>query len=464
MMSSNFFQTDEVDGASISSSPSSITTRGCSNTDEGYRSHPFSLYTYHNEDTTCDADVDESSDYISGRLKSTITTAGTSKTSSMSSSTRSSKGRVRHKNKNGKYVTTFLTPPRRLIRSSPLLEFSPLSVSIQSSCTSSIGTESSNSDHSLTNISPKISVKEQPIINSISTVPETLYFRSFRNRYTKQDFSTLKKNLFDAKPFPASKKVTSKPSNRRKCTCRVSKALLLKCILFTYAYCISAFIITSMKINQVNLRGKAEALKTFTKVRVRKGNIRGKFIYPIKNGNLSSFQDSSQSITIKRAFGGFYPVFYANDVANEFKAKKRRTVEAIDNSNQLSPHPIGRRISRADYHPRIFSFSPIERFPKNHIVRELVMYPTVFSDNTQLYGIRASGDPALSEMEPIVSDKNTECEPMEEWQKIHHPSCNGIHELNLSFDNVKLIGKNGYWRNAWKVDFRNEAVILKTPK
>ena len=219
-----------------------------------------------------------------------------------------------------------------------------------------------------------------------------------------------------------------------------------------------------MKINQVNMRGKTEAMKTFTKLRVRKGNIRDKFIYPVKNGKTSSFQDSSQSITMKRAFGGFYPVFYVNDVSNELKAKKRRRIEAIDHSNQFPPHPIGMRMPRADYHPRMFSFSPMENFPKNHFVREMIMYPTVFSDNTQLYGIRDSGDPALSEMEPIVPDENTECEPMEEWQKIHHPYCNGVHELNLSVDDVKLIGKNGYWRNAWKVDFHDETVILKTPK
>ena len=75
----------------------------------------------------------------------------------------------------------------------------------------------------------------------------------------------------------------------------------------------------------------------------------------------------------------------------------------------------------------------------------------------------------------------SQCVPIEDWQSGHHPLCNTLHELDLihlrdfSGNNVELVGKQGYWRNAWRIDLvKNEifpntgevidSFILKTPK
>ncbi len=83
-----------------------------------------------------------------------------------------------------------------------------------------------------------------------------------------------------------------------------------------------------------------------------------------------------------------------------------------------------------------------------------------------------SSDERLSKMEIKEPYSTDECVPMQGWQTQFHPSCNEMHELplaNMGVDNnmeFNLFGTNGFWRNAWKVDFEydHDTVVLKTLK
>mmetsp|Transcript_30064 Transcript_30064/g.60201 ORF Transcript_30064/g.60201 Transcript_30064/m.60201 type:complete len:685 (-) Transcript_30064:433-2487(-) len=95
--------------------------------------------------------------------------------------------------------------------------------------------------------------------------------------------------------------------------------------------------------------------------------------------------------------------------------------------------------------------------------RDIELFPSRFSDNTQLYPVLDSGDEALSGMELREPYEDGECKPMKEWQTTFHPTCNGVHEIDfiqqsqpdLAGD-FHLFGTKGYWRNAWKIDFSCE--------
>lgn len=141
-------------------------------------------------------------------------------------------------------------------------------------------------------------------------------------------------------------------------------------------------------------------------------------------------------------------------------------------------------------HPRIFimadvyheaSSSKRESLLKSiHKPRELVLYPSEFTDNTQLYPLRDSDDQALDKMEIRDPFVQGECVPMQDWQTTFHPSCNGMHELDIvdtavdeeDGGDIALFGTKGFWRNAWKVDLKGDGttlsgrdtVVLKTLK
>lgn len=60
------------------------------------------------------------------------------------------------------------------------------------------------------------------------------------------------------------------------------------------------------------------------------------------------------------------------------------------------------------------------------------LYPAVYSDNTQLYGIRGSNDEALSKMEVLETYTSSgEYVPMKKWQEAYYPLCNDIHALDM---------------------------------
>jgi hypothetical protein len=112
------------------------------------------------------------------------------------------------------------------------------------------------------------------------------------------------------------------------------------------------------------------------------------------------------------------------------------------------------------------------------IQRHIRVFPSDFTDNTQLYGVLDSGDERLSKMELRDPYSDEHCVPMQDWQTTFHPWCNGMHEMALDHmgadndNDFHLFGTKGFWRNAWKVDILGdhhhsedrETVVLKTLK
>lgn len=113
--------------------------------------------------------------------------------------------------------------------------------------------------------------------------------------------------------------------------------------------------------------------------------------------------------------------------------------------------------------------------------RRIALYASDYTDPTQLYGVLDSSDERVAhtmERRPPLTDG--ECVPMRDWQTTFHPSCNGVHEVDLSDlgrrprgTDLTLFGTKGYWRNAWRVDVpvggspdhrRADTVVLKTLK
>jgi hypothetical protein len=118
---------------------------------------------------------------------------------------------------------------------------------------------------------------------------------------------------------------------------------------------------------------------------------------------------------------------------------------------------------------RVVALDPSLPIPHH---RKLKLFPADVTDNTQLYPILDSSDERLSKMEIKEPYSTDECVPMQDWQTQFHPSCNEMHELPLASMGVdndmefNLFGTNGFWRNAWKVDFEDDhdTVVLKTLK
>jgi hypothetical protein len=131
-------------------------------------------------------------------------------------------------------------------------------------------------------------------------------------------------------------------------------------------------------------------------------------------------------------------------------------------------------------YPRITHLSENNVGQLNYVPqkRSVKIYPADFSDNTQLYGLLDSEDPALSRMErrTFRDDEmsDDECVPMRPWQIAYYPVCNSIHEVNLNSiisgePRLLLFGTKGFWRNVWRLDLlgtkmKNETVVMKTLK
>mmetsp|Transcript_12888 Transcript_12888/g.30428 ORF Transcript_12888/g.30428 Transcript_12888/m.30428 type:complete len:889 (+) Transcript_12888:518-3184(+) len=144
--------------------------------------------------------------------------------------------------------------------------------------------------------------------------------------------------------------------------------------------------------------------------------------------------------------------------------------------NLHNPSYNFRNDTNADTLPRTVMLDPRIK----QVSRKIEMYPADFTDNTQLYGILPSDDEHLTRMEIREPYSNNECVPMQEWQTMYQPSCNGMHELALQTLgkrartdeenslktwhrgrveglNATLFGTKGFWRYAWKVviDYRD---------
>mmetsp|Transcript_4204 Transcript_4204/g.9415 ORF Transcript_4204/g.9415 Transcript_4204/m.9415 type:complete len:668 (-) Transcript_4204:5-2008(-) len=68
----------------------------------------------------------------------------------------------------------------------------------------------------------------------------------------------------------------------------------------------------------------------------------------------------------------------------------------------------------------------------------------------------ATEDDLAWRSQTVVWDNDEECVPMAEWQKTFHPTCNSLHEMDVSLllhdSAFSLVSSKGHWRNAWKVD------------
>jgi hypothetical protein len=138
--------------------------------------------------------------------------------------------------------------------------------------------------------------------------------------------------------------------------------------------------------------------------------------------------------------------------------------------HQPSARSAARRIVRLDGLPSS------DVLPPNRVVE---LYPAEFTDNTQLYSVLDSSDERVATIEMREPYVQGECVPMQKWQTTFNPSCNGMHELDMSGmgdqrseDDFKLFGTNGFWRNAWRYDSTGghsiltdrDTVVLKTLK
>ena len=436
---------------------------------------------YGDEESAFDADVDDDSNSTLEVNKTTIT-AATSKTSTMSFGSSSNSlihGKLKQKE--------LITPPRGINNSSfPYVDLSPISLSFHSpspSSSISCDLEEETKQRHQRNLEQEW--------NSLKKIPTMLYYRSIRKKRmhplegTESDDSrTIKvsevlknsymKDVSDT--LSASSKKVKKMKNLfkpRRPSISITKSLIIRLALFISLYNVSTFILMAKKLHQYPIVSKEVKLKTFQVAESRPNNHVRIFDYEFRNNNqMSIFPDSNERIAIKRTLGGLYPIHNNEQEVKAFKRLNRDRSRGLGKLDIQMYNVEGSRITNGSKLPRIFSFDQNENSSKQHVVRELTLYPTIFSDNTQLYGIRDSGDPALSKMEPIVEDKQTDCIPMADWQTTYHPSCNMMHELDLVHqDDVQLIGKKGYWRNAWKVDLvahnssqHTETLILKTPK
>ena len=117
-------------------------------------------------------------------------------------------------------------------------------------------------------------------------------------------------------------------------------------------------------------------------------------------------------------------------------------------------------------------------FHSKPVHRQVELYPADFTDYTQLYATLDSRDERIKTMERREPLSDGECVPMQDWQSTFHPSCNGMHEVDLAGigesngDDFNLFGTKGFWRNAWRVDSvgghsyleERDTIVLKTLK
>eukprot|EP00529_Nitzschia_sp_RCC80_P003494 CAMPEP_0113464448 /NCGR_PEP_ID=MMETSP0014_2-20120614/13207_1 /TAXON_ID=2857 /ORGANISM="Nitzschia sp." /LENGTH=1082 /DNA_ID=CAMNT_0000356531 /DNA_START=311 /DNA_END=3556 /DNA_ORIENTATION=- /assembly_acc=CAM_ASM_000159 len=150
---------------------------------------------------------------------------------------------------------------------------------------------------------------------------------------------------------------------------------------------------------------------------------------------------------------------------NNKTTRKDRNQQQLESktSSSTSRSSSSSKNQRGAPYPRVFSFDPSASSSTSSLSgappKKVKLYPSDFTDNTQLYGILPSDDERLSRMEIRAPYSDGECVPMQAWQTTYNPSCNGMHELGMDEigdDNhgvdAKLFGTGGFWRYAWRLD------------
>jgi len=181
-------------------------------------------------------------------------------------------------------------------------------------------------------------------------------------------------------------------------------------------------------------------------------------------------------IHIKRSLGGVHLIHDVDGDKDDANWQKKKVLEL----GQLDIAMYGEPRTRGDARsPRVVYLNNSFPLPTTRRKRRMLKVErTPFSDNTQLYSILHSDDEKLSKMEIVqTQEAGDECKS-DSWQREYHPSCNSVHEFDLLHlddaregGRLQLFKKQGYWRNAWKLELpsnekRNEreTYILKTPK
>ncbi len=252
-------------------------------------------------------------------------------------------------------------------------------------------------------------------------------------------------------------------------------SLVRKMLLLIFVYSVAMSMLFSKFINAADFNSKFyEELKSQYSRETRAMSRPRSVSIPQHDSPFSEQLFIDGALTIRRSLGGFHTFhdIHENERGSSGKAYSSKGFLHVDNGmyhHRTSSSTEGTR-------PRIYHFG-LEDGMVRRRTRRLDLPQTTFSDNTQLYGILSSDDPALSRMEPSLSEDNDGCDP-EPWQNEYYPSCNSMHELDiLRVDDMnggaktKLFKKQGYWRNAWQVDLPSfsertpiESCILKTPK
>ena len=414
------------------------------------------------ENAAFDADVDDDSDSAPSE-KLTAGTSMTSKTSLMSV----------YSYEKDILTSKIATPPRVAFipsSSSPTVS-SPLSSSYYSHSSSSTTNIPKNSSDT------KFRYRDTELNSSIK-IPQTLRLRPRSNiKWNNADSKSV--NMHQLEPIPLfdvrglNHQNNNFVSNKR--TWSVShmsrkRAFLLSVAFFVYFSAFTIILINIKFLRYPIVSDEVARLKLFQIYVGETSKVDGSsFIFDYESESILKRKAHQHSVeyTIKRTPGGLLPIYDGKQEMKTFKnnidGQRHRGLWYLDSIIHNTAHSHGRK---GLHYPRILSFHSIV-----HRVKELELYPTTFSDSTQLYGVLDSGDPELSQMEPIIDELDKECTPIDEWQSKYYPSCNGMHELDLvSLKEVKMVGKKGYWRNAWKIDLgpdstgSMETMILKTPK
>ena len=130
-------------------------------------------------------------------------------------------------------------------------------------------------------------------------------------------------------------------------------------------------------------------------------------------------------------------------------------------------YQVEENIIRKRNQPRVFYIDP--RIKDSDIPRRPLYVP----DSTQLYQSEA-----IDSIDISLHDNAEECFPMNDWQSAYYPTCNEIHQMDVIQENMQLLGLNGYWRYAFRIDYScpeeknssdiaggcKESVIFKTLK
>mmetsp|Transcript_18239 Transcript_18239/g.37417 ORF Transcript_18239/g.37417 Transcript_18239/m.37417 type:complete len:635 (+) Transcript_18239:304-2208(+) len=104
------------------------------------------------------------------------------------------------------------------------------------------------------------------------------------------------------------------------------------------------------------------------------------------------------------------------------------------------------------YSPRSISFEGTRNGGSDVHSLELLEWISSRRDSAE----EPSEDEAGLKSSTVVWEKGRDCVPMADWQDTFHPTCNSIHEMDVSLmlseRSFSLVSSKGFWRNAWKVN------------